>query len=511
MKNERGVALVITLFLMGALSALAVSLVFLSQTETSSSRNYKTMSQARYAAEAGVHRAVNYLLLDSFKTSMVANLASFDLTQSPVKYNGADVVLSASSGVSSNYPDATVTSAFTTGVKGTLAVGLGYSAYSASAKLLSMRTVNVYGSAPDIIMTWRITGTGAVCRGSATCAISDSNILGTLDVTATLERDLNNAQTYAVFATSQTCGALTISGNASTDSFNSATMTTTPPTTVLSGGGVGTNGNLDVGGSVDINGTLSTPRTGAGTCSASNPNAITGVGSWQYDGTTQLAQAVAFPTPTIPSGIPTSNITLSAGDGTAGCNTKLTTAGVIGWTCTVTGSSMLLTPPASPAAQTLALGNVTIGANTDLTIGGGTAVTLNVNSFHVSNNATMTMTSSPNTTITMNIAGQALGATNALDVSGNAIVNSTYDPTRFQILYAGTGEMDVVGTGMAAVTIYAPNAYVKTAGNGSVYGSILSGTFKDVGSAKLHYDTALQKKYQTLGNYAMSSFSWRKY
>ena len=52
--NEQGVALVITLFLMASLSALAVSLMFLSQTETSASRNYRTMSQARYAGEAGV-------------------------------------------------------------------------------------------------------------------------------------------------------------------------------------------------------------------------------------------------------------------------------------------------------------------------------------------------------------------------------------------------------------------------------------------------------------------------
>jgi len=61
------------------------------------------------------------------------------------------------------------------------------------------------------------------------------------------------------------------------------------------------------------------------------------------------------------------------------------------------------------------------------------------------------------------------------------------------------------------VTIYAPNAEVKTTGSGNVYGSILSSTFTDTGGAELHYDSALQKKYQTLGNYAMSSFSWRKY
>ena len=59
--SERGIALVLTLFLTSALSVLAASLMFLSQTETYSSMNYKSMSQARYGAEAGVEKAANFL------------------------------------------------------------------------------------------------------------------------------------------------------------------------------------------------------------------------------------------------------------------------------------------------------------------------------------------------------------------------------------------------------------------------------------------------------------------
>ena len=36
-------------------------MMFLSQTETYASMNYKLMSQARYGAEAGVERAANFL------------------------------------------------------------------------------------------------------------------------------------------------------------------------------------------------------------------------------------------------------------------------------------------------------------------------------------------------------------------------------------------------------------------------------------------------------------------
>ena len=82
-RNEQGIALVITLFLMASLSALAVSLMFLSQTETAGTRNYRTMSQARYAAEGGVHRAINYLNSSTY-TSQTLSYSSYGLNQSPV-------------------------------------------------------------------------------------------------------------------------------------------------------------------------------------------------------------------------------------------------------------------------------------------------------------------------------------------------------------------------------------------------------------------------------------------
>src|SRR5262249_9107698 len=57
--KERGIALVLALFLMSALSVVGASLMFLSQSETYASMNYRMMSQARYAAEAGVQKAAN--------------------------------------------------------------------------------------------------------------------------------------------------------------------------------------------------------------------------------------------------------------------------------------------------------------------------------------------------------------------------------------------------------------------------------------------------------------------
>ena len=84
--DERGVALIITLFLMAALSALAASLMFLSQTETYSTMNYTMMSQARYAGESGIEKTVNYLLNSYTLPSASGSdpTSNYDMTKSPV-------------------------------------------------------------------------------------------------------------------------------------------------------------------------------------------------------------------------------------------------------------------------------------------------------------------------------------------------------------------------------------------------------------------------------------------
>jgi len=163
-RNEHGVALVITLFLMAALSALAVSLMFLSQTETSASRNYKTMSQARYAGEAGVHKAMNYLMSDAYTTTLAGTYGSLTTGVYPVQWNGADVVLNPSTGTPA-YPNSTVRAAYLAMFSGTandLPAGTANLKYTATAKLLSMQPVNVYGSNTKYIQTWQITSTGTV-------------------------------------------------------------------------------------------------------------------------------------------------------------------------------------------------------------------------------------------------------------------------------------------------------------------------------------------------------------
>ena len=58
-EREKGIALIITLILVFVMSVMAISLMFVSQSETWSSLNYRLMSQTRDGAEAGINSAAS--------------------------------------------------------------------------------------------------------------------------------------------------------------------------------------------------------------------------------------------------------------------------------------------------------------------------------------------------------------------------------------------------------------------------------------------------------------------
>jgi Tfp pilus assembly protein PilX len=499
--SEKGIALVFTLFLMASLSALAVSLMFLSQTETSSTRNYRTMSQARYAGEAGVHKAINYLV-NSYPVP-TSIIIGYDPNVSPVTYNGNPVVLSATTGVSSNYPDPAVVSAFNTAARGSLDLPTGTVTgtvnYNAYATLLSMRQITVYGGASYVIQTWQITAVGTV----------PGTMPATVEVTAMLERNYVAADTYAIFATGTGCGAIDMRGTMHTDSYDSLSLSGSPPRPVIQSqsGAVGTNGNLSISGNVTVNGNLDTPRTGVGDCHDGTPTALSESGSASVNGSVvQLPQPKVYPTPTLPPTLPpTTSLSIAA----SSCLTIQ--ASISPAICTGSGNLLTITTSGSTP---LSLGNVSIGSNVQLTIqygvGGvpstGTAI-VNLNSINLGSQSGIQL--GANTSVTMNVVGT--GQSTPIDFSGGSFSNTSFDPSKFQILYAGTGNIEATGGSGAAVTIYAPNAAITMHGTADIYGSILSRTYLDTGGATVHYDRSLSSKFFTLSNYVMTSFSWKKY
>src|ERR1700722_4197472 len=64
--NQKGVALFFALIVILILSVLCVSIMFLSQSETWSSLNYRMTTQGRYGAENGLNTAANFIVSSSY-------------------------------------------------------------------------------------------------------------------------------------------------------------------------------------------------------------------------------------------------------------------------------------------------------------------------------------------------------------------------------------------------------------------------------------------------------------
>jgi Tfp pilus assembly protein PilX len=468
--QDRGIALVLSLFLMSAMSILAVSLMFMAQTETYSSMNYRLMSQARYGAESGVQKTVNYLLEGGYTPPLATGadlLAKYDTSKSPVTtLDGKEVILSANDAVDANYPVPAVQNAFKAALQGTLPSGTTTVSYAPYAKLLSMQQIPVYGGGLQTIQTWQITSNGSITTGRT----------ATVEVTATLETQKQPATMYAAFGTSGGCGALKFKGNSLVNSYDSTSPLNASgePDTSDSGGNVGTNGNLTESGSATIFGSLSTPRIGVGACSDGNVDAYSSSGGAHLDaGILKLPQAVLLPTPAVPSGVP---------------NTDYTGSG--------------------PLENGHSYGNVTVNGGTMTLCSANATCIINVNSIKLAGNATLAVATGA--TVILNVVGS--DNTSPIDLTGGSTTNGgSFDPSHLQIQYAGTGSVFVGGNTDSTAMLYAPNAEVTLAGNNDFYGALVTSKLTVPGNANLHYDRHLSQEFFVVGNSMLSSFSWKKY
>ena len=135
-KNQKGVALILTLILLAVLSVMAVSLLFMAQAETWSGMNYRLMTQARYGAEAGVQKAANFIQSTSYTAPTAAQInTNFNVLSSPVLYNGQPAGLSANTSIgANNYPISSDTTNFATAGTGSLTAGNTTVNYSGTPK-----------------------------------------------------------------------------------------------------------------------------------------------------------------------------------------------------------------------------------------------------------------------------------------------------------------------------------------------------------------------------------------
>jgi hypothetical protein len=479
--REDGSALLMSMLIVIALSIIGAGMTVLALSETYGSMNYRLMSQARYGAESAVHKTVNYLLNDYDQPGSPGDpLAAYTLTSSPVQVNGAPVVLTSVAGAASNYPIGATQTAFAAAAHGTLMSGNANVSYSATATLLAMREVTIYGSpTPVVIQTWQITGQG-VTTGARNAMV---------EVTTTLERQTTPIYNYAVFATANGCGALTFSGGAVVDSYDSQNVVKVNGNvqTQQHSGNVGSNGNLNESGNpTTIHGTMSTPRTGVGNCSAG------GVSAWSVNGNAsvtgglvQLPQAITYEPPAAPNPMPpTTSLQLTQSS---------TCAGIAG--CTGAAGNLTLPPGA--------YGNVNVTGQVVIHL---TAGTYAINSLVMAGQAEIVIDSGP---VIVNLGGQS--QTTVMDLSGGTLTNSTLDPSLFQVQYAGTGEVRVSGGAEASGMVYAPNAAVAISGGSDWFGAIIARTFTASGGMRVHNDRQLANEFLSVGNHTLGSFSWKKY
>ena len=485
--GERGVALVMALLMILAVSVLTGSLVMVARSEANSSTSYTSMSQVRYGAESGIHAAANYLLfMYAAPTAASAQdpLANYDLSVSPVRWGGQPVVLSSDPAIQSNYPVAAVRDAFVANSVGNLAVNGAPVAHSARATLMSMTTVtDYYTNQPITLQTWQIIGVGRI-QGSGQSLV---------EVEAIVERQPVPVYAYAAFATHNGCNALSFAGGANTASYDSAVpLVGGAPVISQTGGNVGTNGNLDGNGDpTDINGTLSTPRSGVGNCTTNNVTAATVQGfATVEEGLVTLPQPINLSTPTIPNP-GTTNLTWTTSNGCAGAPY-----------CTMVAGKATIIPPTS--STTVSMGNIKALGGAEVHLRAGVYA---INSIELGGNGKIVIDSGP---VIIKVKGD--GVATPIKLDGGGVSNPSLDPTKLQFVYAGTGDIKITGGTDTAALVYAPNASAALAGASTdFYGAIITNKITSMGGFSLFYDRRLQRTVMTAGNPMMSSFTWRTF
>jgi Tfp pilus assembly protein PilX len=532
--SERGFALIFAMLAVLVLGLLAATVMFTSQGQALTGLNYRLSAQSRYAAEAGLQTTMNWLASSNYKAP--TTFASYDMTKNPVQYNGKAVVLSATSAMASNYPDATVVTAYSGALNQSLP-GVSNASYATYATLLRMNPAAgvswLPGTGGGVVQTWQITSVGTV-TGARNASVQ---------VVEMFERTGTPVFNYGIETTGTGCGSFTFSGNNYTDSYNSANGPYSVANSFKSGGNIASNGNVTLGSGAVVNGNIGVPNTTVGPC----PDGITNNGS--YTSASKLGASLTAPLPWgcvaqpcyPPGTLVTTNQNVSTACGSvAGC-TKNTPA-----TIGITDGGSLTTVNAFTLAPG-SYGNITINSADVVHV---TAGTYNINSINFAQDGQFVIDSGP---VIFNMVGNCssgcpsegglpsqMSSTEVIYGSGYAGINACAPsggtgvvanpnvygkttcgpgktpfsgiPSNLQIVYGGTYTMRLGGMPFATV-MYAPAAGYYTPGAPvGLYGSAVVKNFQDDSGSPFHYDLALQNAVMQVGQYRpVGGFSWSKF
>jgi len=522
---ERGVALLFALFALLLLSAIAASLMFMTNTESAVNNNYRSERLSAFAAKAGMEEVRD-------RMSALNTAAKLPTTLPPVAGSVLYVLNEGAAPGSvkpwtagNTYmddemchdfavvqgqqpaPDVRCTTPPSSAylVAGTLAAPVTSNyPWAGTSAALSYKWVRVTLKQSNSVQLYPVNGATAtqVCwngstelllNGAATCqTMSPSTnpvyMITSLAASASgstrrmvqAEVALSPAQPfpYGLFATGTACPALNFHGggnsNPATDSFttaNNGTYGTTQSNTlgdVGANGGVSLTGHSQIGGAIAVPSLLATPPAAPNPCSGSQGDYSTTGNAGAYNPGNQFpgnvpVQAGPFVFPPPPDPIPAPPNTAYTGGSTLvpGTYGNVSTNGTL----------------------TLAPGVYNMYS---LSIGGG------------SGNVTV----SPPGVVVINFPS---ASANPLSIAGQGIVNSTLIANNFQINYGGTGTMSISGKGSEYAIVDAPNAAMTVSGNGEFFGRIVANTIDYGGNGKFHFDRNSALGPQSKGGYQVIS------
>ena len=253
---------------------------------------------------------------------------------------------------------------------------------------------------------------------------------------------------FGAYATGTACGAITMSGGAYVDSFDSS-HGTYGQTKTLSQGIVGVSGNISLSGQSTIYGQIFALNTNVGTCQNGVPGITISGQAKATGGYIRLAAAPPFPTP----------IAATPGSQDYDLTADLTL------------------PPGSYR-------NITVSGRHTLTFSAGT---YNINSLTLSGQSALAL--APPGQVVVNVAGNNVAQ--PLNLSGGTVSNLSAIPLNFQLIYAGSQPITLSGGSASYGLVYAPNAAATLSGGGDWYGAITVKTLNDSGGGAIHYDRSL--------------------
>jgi Tfp pilus assembly protein PilX len=140
-----------------------------------------------------------------------------------------------------------------------------------------------------------------------------------------------------------------------------------------------------------------------------------------------------------------------------------------------------------------------------ISLSGGTLTLApgNYNIYSLSTSGKANVIVSPPGAVVLNFPS---GSATPLTMSGQSFASSDNIPNDFQINYGGTGKITLSGQSASYGIVDAPNASIDVSGQGDIFGRIIGKTLNWTGQGKFHFDRASALGPPNNGPYTLISF-----